>query len=63
MSESSYTYSFPFFNLIVTGVRAEPRSGGHSSIEERITTIVVHPGWQARVDGFENVVMEMEARS
>jgi N-methylhydantoinase A len=31
-------------------------------IEERITTVVVHPGWNAWIDGFENVVMEMEAR-
>ncbi len=27
-------------------------------IEERITTVVVHPGWSARVDGFGNVIME-----
>jgi len=31
---------------------------GPAVIEERITTIVVHPGWDARVDAFENVVME-----
>lgn len=29
-------------------------------IEERITTVVVHPGWCARVDGFGNVIMEEE---
>jgi len=34
------------------------RIPGPAIIEERITTIVVHPGWDARVDGFENVVME-----
>ena len=32
---------------------------GPAIIEERITTIVVHPGWDARVDGFENIVMEV----
>jgi N-methylhydantoinase A len=31
---------------------------GPAVIEERITTIVVHPGWNAHVDAFENVVME-----
>jgi len=34
------------------------RIPGPAIIEERITTIVVHPGWDTRVDGFENVVME-----
>ena len=34
------------------------RIPGPAVIEERITTIVVHPGWDAHVDGFENVVME-----
>ncbi len=29
-------------------------------IEERITTVVVHPGWSARIDGFGNVIMEEE---
>jgi N-methylhydantoinase A len=29
-------------------------------IEERITTVVVHPGWNARIDGFGNVIMEEE---
>jgi N-methylhydantoinase A len=37
------------------------RIPGPAIIEERITTIVVHPGWDARVDGFENVVMEARA--
>ena len=27
-------------------------------IEERITTVIVHPGWSARIDGFGNVIME-----
>jgi len=29
-------------------------------IEERITTVIVHPGWSARIDGFGNVIMETE---
>jgi N-methylhydantoinase A len=33
---------------------------GPAVIEERITTIVVHPGWDCRIDGFENVVMEVK---
>lgn len=33
---------------------------GPAVIEERITTIVVHPGWNARIDAFANVVMEMK---
>jgi N-methylhydantoinase A len=37
------------------------RITGPAIIEERITTIVVHPGWDARVDGFENVVMEVRS--
>jgi N-methylhydantoinase A len=31
---------------------------GPAVIEERITTIIVHPSWDARIDEFENVVME-----
>ena len=31
---------------------------GPAVIEERITTIVIHPAWDARIDAFENVVME-----
>jgi N-methylhydantoinase A len=27
-------------------------------IEERITTVIVHPGWSARIDGFGNIIME-----
>jgi N-methylhydantoinase A len=34
---------------------------GPAVIEERITTIVVHPHWDARIDAFENVVMEARA--
>jgi N-methylhydantoinase A len=51
----------PVYNrdLLVPGARIP----GPAIIEERITTIVVHPGWNARVDGFENVVMETEART
>ncbi len=29
-------------------------------IEERITTVIVHPGWSARIDGFGNVIMEQK---
>jgi N-methylhydantoinase A len=29
-------------------------------IEERITTVIVHPGWSARIDGFGNIIMEEE---
>jgi len=29
-------------------------------IEERITTVIVHPGWSARIDAFGNVIMEEE---
>jgi N-methylhydantoinase A len=46
-------------DLLVPGNRIP----GPAIIEERITTIVVHPGWDAWVDGFENVVMETEART
>jgi N-methylhydantoinase A len=34
---------------------------GPAVIEERITTVVVHPGWRASVDGFGNIIMEREA--
>jgi len=33
---------------------------GPAVIEERITTVVVHPGWVARVDGFGNIIMEVK---
>lgn len=32
---------------------------GPAVIEERITTIIVHPGWNARIDEFGNVIMEV----
>ncbi len=31
---------------------------GPAVIEERITTIVVHPGWNSRIDSYENIIME-----
>jgi N-methylhydantoinase A len=34
------------------------RMAGPAVIEERITTVIVHPGWDARVDTFENILME-----
>jgi N-methylhydantoinase A len=36
------------------------RIPGPAVIEERITTVVVHPGWNSRIDSFENVVMEVK---
>lgn len=33
---------------------------GPAVIEERITTIIVHPNWNARIDEFANVVMEVK---
>ena len=33
---------------------------GPAVIEERITTIIVHPNWEARIDEFDNVVMEVK---
>jgi N-methylhydantoinase A len=36
------------------------RLGGPAIVEERITTVVVHPGWSLAVDEFENLVMERE---
>jgi N-methylhydantoinase A len=34
---------------------------GPAVIEERITTVIVHPKWDARIDEFGNVVMEVKA--
>jgi N-methylhydantoinase A len=34
---------------------------GPAVIEERITTVIVHPQWDARIDEFGNVVMEVKA--
>ena len=36
------------------------RLGGPAIVEERITTVVVHPGWSLAVDEFENLVMERD---
>jgi len=33
---------------------------GPAVIEERITTIIIHPKWNAYVDGYENVIMEVK---
>ena len=33
---------------------------GPAVIEERITTIIVHPQWNAHIDEFDNVVMEVK---
>jgi len=33
---------------------------GPAVFEERITTIIVHPNWNARIDDFGNVVMEVK---
>ena len=37
------------------GMRAE----GPAVVEERITTVIVHPGWTMRVDRYGTIVMEM----
>jgi N-methylhydantoinase A len=34
------------------------RLQGPAIVEERITTVVVHPGWSMGVDEYENLVME-----
>jgi N-methylhydantoinase A len=36
------------------------RLAGPAILEERITTVVVHPGWSLAVDEFENLVMEKD---
>lgn len=43
-------------NKLKPGARIE----GPAVIEERITTIIVHPNWNAYVDGYENVIMEVK---
>ncbi len=43
-------------NKLKPGVSIE----GPAVIEERITTIIVHPAWNAHVDGYENVIMEVK---
>jgi N-methylhydantoinase A len=41
------------------GMQAE----GPAVVEERITTVIVHPGWRLSIDAFGNIVMEiMEVR-
>ncbi len=34
-------------------------AAGPVVVEERITTVVVHPGWELRVDEYENIIMEV----
>lgn len=33
---------------------------GPAVIEERITTVIVHPKWKARIDGYENIILEVK---
>jgi N-methylhydantoinase A len=33
---------------------------GPAVVEERFTTVIVHPGWRAEVDRYGNIVMEVE---
>jgi len=42
-------------NLLGQGVHIE----GPAVIEERITTVIVHPGWDLSLDGFGNIIMEV----
>jgi N-methylhydantoinase A len=41
-----------------SGLRPAMRIQGPAVIEERITTVIVHPGWTATVDEYGNIVME-----
>jgi len=41
-----------------SGLRPGMRIRGPAVIEERITTVIVHPGWTATVDEYGNIVME-----
>ena len=41
-------------------LRPGNKIAGPAVIEERITTIIVHPKWDARVDEFGNVIMEVK---
>ena len=43
-------------NKLVTGHRIE----GPAIIEERITTVIVHPGWVLTVDEYGNIILEAE---
>jgi N-methylhydantoinase A len=42
-------------DLLKPGMEIE----GPAVIEERITTVIVHPGWSMWVDGYGNIVMEV----
>lgn len=33
---------------------------GPAVIEERITTVILHPGWSMKIDGYGNIVMEVQ---
>jgi N-methylhydantoinase A len=43
-------------NQLGVGIHIE----GPAVVEERITTVIVHPGWKLRVDSYGNIVMEVE---
>ena len=43
-------------NLLGQGVHIE----GPAVIEERITTVIVHPGWDLSIDGFGNIFVEVK---
>ncbi len=36
------------------------RISGPAVIEERITTVIIHPNWNGRIDGFGNIIMEVK---
>jgi N-methylhydantoinase A/oxoprolinase/acetone carboxylase beta subunit len=38
-------------------LRPGNRIAGPAVVEERITTVIAHPGWNLRVDEYENIVM------
>jgi N-methylhydantoinase A len=41
-------------NLLPEGVRIE----GPAVVEERITTVIVHPGWNLTIDSYGNIIMK-----
>ena len=41
-------------NILTKGHEIE----GPAIIEERITTVIVHPGWKLTIDTYGNIVME-----
>ncbi|MFP4564714.1 MAG: hydantoinase/oxoprolinase family protein [Spirochaetia bacterium] len=41
-----------------TKLKAGNRIPGPAVIEERITTVIVHPGWEGWIDGYGNIIME-----